>query len=103
MNVYRVNAIAAKWTIYGWFLGLAYFEWFAAVPAHLPIWELAILVVIGMFASSVIIGGGVALILGAMTKTITGSWGDTTYYPWGALISPMLAFFAARFVLRLFS
>jgi hypothetical protein len=55
-----------------------------------------ILVVVGMFAASVIIGLGVALFFALLTKLFTGRHDATTdLYAWGAFISPVLAFFAA--------
>lgn len=101
MDVKTVNHYAAKWTVCGWFIGLAYYTWFAAKAVHLPWWELATVAFVGMFATSVLIGGTLALIAAHLTKKLTGSHeGSTDLFAWGALISPVLAFFAAKYSLN---
>lgn len=100
MDIDRVNTYASVNTIVGWFLGLAYYNWIPYQPPHLPIWEHVLLIIGGMFAASIIIGGGVALIAAALTRVLTGHTdGDTNYFAWGAFISPVLAFFAAGYVI----
>jgi hypothetical protein len=54
-----------------------------------------------MFAASILIGGLIAFLLGLMTKAITGGWEDPTFYAWGVFISPILAFFAAKYAVRI--
>jgi hypothetical protein len=101
MNIELINSYAAKWTVTGWFVGLAYYNWFASAPAHLPIWAHAILVVGGLFVAPILIGGGVALLMAGVTKILTGRIeGSPDGYAWGAFISPVLAFFAAGYVLQ---
>jgi hypothetical protein len=104
MSIEAINAYASKMTILGWFIGLAYYNWFAHRTVHVPIWGHALLVVVGMFAASIIIGAGMALIAGAITRTITGKLeGSPHVYSWAAFISPVLAFFAADYAVRLFA
>ena len=60
------------------------------------------MIVVGMFAASIAIGGGVALILGYLTKLTAGTWeAHTIFYGWGVFISPVLGFFAAKYTLIL--
>jgi hypothetical protein len=88
-------------TIVGWFTGLAYYNWFSSTGVHLPIWQHALLVVVGMFAASIIIGAGMALVAAALTKVITGrSDSSINAFAWAAFISPAIAFFAAKYVLQ---
>ena len=104
MSIDSINAYASKMTILGWFAGLAYYNWFASHTLHVPIWGHAVLIVVGMFAASIIIGAGIALIAGALTKVITGKLeGSPHAYSWAAFISPVLAFAAAGYAVRLFS
>ncbi len=100
MDVNTVNNYAAKWTVSGWFIGLAYYTWFATKVIHLPLWELAVVAFVGMFATSILIGGTLAVIAAYFTKKLTGSHeGSTDLFAWGAFISPVLAFFAAKYAL----
>lgn len=102
MDVDGVNTKAAKMTIVGWFAGLAYYNWFSSTAFHLPFWEHVLLVVVGMFAAAIIIGAGMALLAAGLTKVITGRMdGSLNAFAWAAFISPILAFFAAKYVLRL--
>jgi hypothetical protein len=100
-NIDRVNEVAAKLTIGGWFAGLAYFNWFAADAAKIAWWGQVLLIVVGMFAASIIIGGAVSLLMAAVTKMLMGEIKDNpTFFAWGAFISPVLAFFAAKYTLH---
>ena len=104
MNVDAVNTYAAKHAIFGWLAGLAYYNWFASQPPHLPLWVHAILVFGGMFAASIAIGGGMALLAAAATRITTGhDDGSIHAFSWAAFISPVLAFFASGFVFKLLS
>lgn len=101
MNIDSVNSKAAKMTICGWFAGLAYYSWFSSTAAHLPIWQHALLIIVGMFAAAIIIGAGMALLAAGLTKVITGrSDGSINAFAWAAFISPVIAFFAAKYVLQ---
>jgi hypothetical protein len=103
LSVDAVNTKAAQWSIAGWFVGLAYFNWFASSPPHVPLWAHAVLVVAGMFFASIVIGGGVAFLMALLTKATTKSWeGSSDFFAWGAFISPVLCFFAAKYALMLF-
>lgn len=96
LSVEKTNTYAAKFSIAGWFIGLAYYNWFSSSAVHVSLVGHIILVVVGMFAASVLIGLGVALIFAILTKLLTGRHdGTSDLYAWGAFISPVLAFFAA--------
>jgi len=102
IGVDRLNIYVANFTIIGWLTGLAYYNWFASAPHHLPPWAHAILVVAGSFAACIVIGAGMAILAGAVTQLVTGRHRGSPYaFGWGAFISPVLAFFAAKFVLQL--
>jgi|GEM_PF-3684051 len=102
LSIEKINTKAAKYTIFGWFVGLAYFNWFASTPVHVSWIGHGILIVVGMFAASIVIGGGVTLVLGLLTKALTGRMeGSPDLYAWGAFISPVIAFIAAGPAIRL--
>jgi len=102
ISIDAINTKAATYTIVGWFAGLAYFNWFASAPQHVSWIGHAILIVIGMFVASILIGGGVALVLGYLTKALTGrAEGSPDLYAWGVFISPVIAFFAAELAIGL--
>jgi hypothetical protein len=67
---------------------------------HVVWWGHLILVVGGLFASSIIIGGGMSLLAALVTKIATGKAdGSPHAFSWAAFISPVLAFFAAKYAL----
>jgi hypothetical protein len=72
VSIETVNTYAAKWTIGGWFAGLAYYNWFSSTAAHVPLWAHFLLVTVGMFAVSIVIGGGMALVAAYVTKACHG-------------------------------
>ncbi|RVP57114.1 hypothetical protein CN071_27830 [Sinorhizobium meliloti] len=104
MNIDNINGKAAKMTIIGWFAGLAYYNWFSSTPIDVPLWAHAVLGVVGMFAAAIVIGGGMALLAGGITKLATGRVdGSPHAFSWAAFISPVLAFFAAKWALQFFA
>lgn len=93
LSIENTNTKAAKYTIVGWLAGLAYFNWFASESVHVSWIGHFILVVVGMLAASVVIGGGVALVFGLLTKALTGRMnGSPDLYASGVFISPVIAF-----------
>ena len=103
MRIEDVNSYASYWTMLGWFLGLVYFNWFSDLAFHVPLWAHVTLGIAGMFAASIIIGGGLALLARGVTKLFFGkAEARTDIYAWAAFISPVLAFFAASYALSAF-
>lgn len=104
MTVDEINTSSSKLVILGWFAGLAYYNWFATAPIPVPIWGHAILIVVGMFAASMIIGGGIAVAIGKILMT---SHGNPEALPGlfalGGLIATVIAFFSAKYALMLFA
>lgn len=100
--VERVNEIASKNTTIGWFAGLAWFR-YSNGAQDISYFEWAILIVIGMFVASIVIGGGMAMVAAAITKFLTGKAdASPNAFAWMAYLSPLLAFFAASPVARWF-
>ena len=95
-----VNTQNSKLTIAGWFIGLAYYNWFASDGAALPWWIHLILIVGGMFAASIVIGGGMAILTALLSRRIAGATDARPgYFKTAGLISTVLAFFAAKYAL----
>jgi hypothetical protein len=69
-----INVQNSKLTIAGWFIGLAYYNWFASDGAALPLWVHLILIVGGMFAASIIVGGGMAYLAALLSRIKGGAW-----------------------------
>lgn len=100
MNIDAINTSASKATIVGWFAGLSYFGWWASDAVQVSFGAMSVLVVGGMFASSILIGGGVSLLIAGIAKALTGKTeGYPSLFTWGVVVSPVLAFFAARYSL----
>jgi len=54
-----------------------------------------------MFAASIVIGGGLAILTAVLTKRITGKPDGSPHgFAWASFISPVLAFFAAKYALQ---
>jgi len=98
----RINYTVAQWTVTGWFLGLAYFNWFSSTGPKLPMWVQLALAVGGLFASSILIGGGIAALAAVATRVATGrSDGSPVGFMLAGWVSPLLAFFAAKYAVLL--
>lgn len=103
MSIELINTYAAKSAIAGWFVGLAYYNWFSSHAHHVPWWGHLILILPGLFFASVVIGAVVALILAGVTKIIFGKYDATgDIIAWGFFISPVLAFLAAGYAVAMF-
>lgn len=95
LSVEQTNTKSSKLAIIGWLAGLAYYVWFGSIEAS--ILGHAILIVGGIFVSSIVIGGGVAFFFGLLTRIFTGSWDGSPHgYAWGAFIAPVIAFFCVQ-------
>ena len=65
---------ASQYVVAAWFLGLAYYYWFDKSVPNLGIVTGFLLVVVGMFASSIIFGMGFHFIGRLIAKVLTGRW-----------------------------
>jgi hypothetical protein len=102
LTIERINTKAARNSIIGWFIGLAYFNWFSSTPVHVSLVGHVVLVVVGLFAASILIGMVVALVFAVITKIATGRTDGSPHgYAWGAFTSPVIAFFAVEPAIRL--
>ena len=99
--IVMLNTLTSKLAIAGWFAGLIYALWFSSnglPPGVLKIGFVygALLVVVGMFVASIVIGSGTALALGGVSKVLSGSiTGRPGVYMLGLIIVPVLCFMAA--------
>ncbi|HUZ33694.1 MAG TPA: hypothetical protein VMV19_16560 [Xanthobacteraceae bacterium] len=95
-----INGHNSRLTIIGWFAGLAYYNWFASVGPVLPWWVHLILIVGGMFAASIVIGGGMSCLTALLYRIFAGSaTARPEYFKVAGLIATVLAFFSAKYVL----
>jgi hypothetical protein len=95
-----INAHNSRLTIIGWFAGLAYYNWFASNGVTMPWWFHLILIVGGMFAASIVIGGGMASLTALLSRIFAGSTtARPEYFKTAGLIATVLAFFAAKYAL----
>lgn len=100
VQITLMNTYAAKFTIIGWVVGLAYYNWLASNPSHVPFWAEVVLTVIGAAVVCVVVGGAIAILLGCVTKLVTGDFeGSADFYGWGAVLSPIAAFSLAGYAL----
>ena len=70
----KAAKIASQYVVAAWFLGLAYYYWFDKSVPNLGIVAGFLLVVVGMFASSIIFGMGFHFIGRLIAKALTGRW-----------------------------
>jgi hypothetical protein len=104
MNVKIVRHYSRVFTSIGWFVGLTYYEWFASTPTAVPLWEFAILAIVGGAVASTVICATMDTLAGAITYKITGDFeGSSDFFAWMTFISPVLAFFVAKYALRFLS
>jgi len=70
----RVAKTISQYVVAAWFAGLAYYYWFDKSVPNLGIVTGFLLVVVGMFASSIIFGMGFHFISRLIAKMLTGRW-----------------------------
>ena len=70
----KAAKIASQYVVAAWFLGLAYYYWFDKSVPNLGIVAGFLLVVVCMFASSIIFGMGFHFIGRLIAKVLTGRW-----------------------------
>lgn len=89
---------AYKWTGAAWWLGLAYHQWLSSDPAHMALWRLALLTVIGGLLSAVVIAGTLLAAAAWATQKITGNQhGSSDLFSWVAFIAPALTFWISGY------
>ena len=104
MNVKTVQYYTNTFTSILWLIGLAYYEWLGSMPRYLPLWELALLATIGALIVTVVICSVMDAFAAVITGLSTGNpEGSIDFYAWNTFICPCIAFFAAKYVLRLLS
>jgi hypothetical protein len=102
MTVDQINSENSKLVIVGWFIGLAYYNWFSSDALPLPWWIHAILIIGGMFISSIVIGGSMALLAATANKAAFGNpEARPNLFKLAGLIAAVLAFFVAKYALWL--
>ena len=93
-----INSKAASWTIFGWLAGCSWVSWQGQASDISTAWWLVI-VVVGIFGSSLIVGGGISLLIAALCKISTGrADGAPLVFALGVIVSPILAFVAALII-----
>lgn len=94
-SIDRVNTGASKATIFGWFAGLAWMAYSDSVVG-LSWMDWALLVVVGMFAASIIIGGALSLLAALLTKVILGKGNESsTLFALAGIMAAIIAFLCA--------
>ena len=89
--------------IIGWLSSLAYYNWFASHPPHVPIWGHVLLVVGGCFLVTTFIAAVLAATAGAVTQSRRGyAEGSAILFVAAAVVCPIVTFFVARGALWLF-
>ena len=92
--------ISSKFVVAAWFLGLAYFYWFNESVPTLGIITNILLVVIGMFASSIIFGMGFNAIGRLIAKIMTGKWESMPSLSLiMGIISSIVTFFSVKYII----
>ncbi|TBE02317.1 hypothetical protein [Rhizobium ruizarguesonis] len=100
ISIESIQSKASKMLVAGWFAGLIYYGWRAKdTAAALPIWEYAVVAIVGMFIVSIIIGTILTALAAGVTRVATGQAGGSPHaYAWAAFAAPILAFFTAGYV-----
>lgn len=94
-TVDAINTRASKAIVIGWVAGLAYFVWWGDIAASF--WANIVLVAVGVFVSSIVLGGAVAMVMRALYRMKTRSQGGgAKFLAWGDFISPVVAFFVSE-------
>ena len=103
LSIDTVNTKVSKATIVGWFLGLIWIGYHDSFRS-LSWLDWAILIIPGMFAASIIIGGGMSLLFAGITRLVYGRADATPiFFACGVIVSPIIAFFCVGLVAQLLS
>ena len=91
---------ASQFVVAAWFLGLAYFYWFDSNIPTLSFITNILLVVVGMFATSIIFGMGFNFVGRLIAKILTGRW---EAFPnlniLMGIISSAVTFFSVKYII----
>ena len=94
-TVDATNTKSSKAIVIGWIAGLAYFVWWGDIEASF--WANIVLVAVGVFVSSIVLGSTVAMVMDVLTRITKRSQGrGANFSAWGAFISPVVAFFVCK-------
>jgi hypothetical protein len=95
LSIDRIGDLSSKTTIVGWLGGLAWLALFTENAVGVVWWEWLILVIVGMFAASIVIGGGLAMLAAFLTRLVIGkSDGSPHAFVFTAIVSPLLSLYA---------
>lgn len=93
---------AYKWTGAAWWIGLIYFQWFSGDPAHVALWRLAIIAVVGSVLAAVFIAGTLLACAAWFTQRMTGhQHGSADLFSWVAFIAPALSIWLSGYAIRI--
>jgi hypothetical protein len=103
-EIARISGATSKLVISSWFAGLAWSFFLSKSAIGVVWWEWLVLVIGGMFGSSIVIGAGMVMVAALITKIVTGkSDGSTIAFDLNSWVSPILAFFATGPAIAYFS
>jgi len=102
MDIDDIAIRAALFAAAGWFAGLVYHNWLASTGTTVPLWAHVVLIVVGPFATALLIGFGLAIVGGAANKVIFGQAdAGHGFFILAGIVSMPGAFFAAEYALTL--
>ena len=96
----KAAKMASQFVVAAWFAGLAYFYWFDKSIPTLGLITNVLLVIVGMFASSIIFGMGFHFIGRLIAKTLKGSWESLPGLSLiMGIVSSVVTFFSVKYVI----
>jgi hypothetical protein len=103
VNAFTAKYYAAKATYVGWFSGLGWYGLVSPFGA-LPWWEWLFLATVGAFIVCRFIWASLSAGAAAITYKLTGDMeGSGDWFAWVLVVGPVLAFIAARYIVRALS
>jgi hypothetical protein len=103
-DIKRVNYWSNALGIIGWLSSLAYYNWFASKPPHVPIWGHVLLIVGGCFLATTFIAAVLAATAGIVAQSRRGyAEASPVLFIAAAAACPVVTFFAAKGALWLFA
>ena len=104
MSIKSIDHHANIFTGIGWICGLSYYNWFAEAPRHVPLWVHLLLIVAGIFfVTTFIVTFMVGLAAIFALRFASTRKGHIDLFAVATVVSPAVAFFAAKYALQLFS